>query len=406
MNCEEVKISLRDFVDETLDGFTKREVETHLRTCDNCFNEYKKIRNFFDILKNLPYTIEPPKGIVETFSSELLNRSLKEETPEPPIAPVTNLKRLKKEQAKQERKLRKSRGANRKSMISRTIMISRMSPSLPSVGINWNKILLTLLPIVLFAVAYFIYDFQKNNSPWKVITKEGTVVINGVENYSGKIRQGESLLTEDSSRAAVLVPSVGNIDIEENTLLFLEKAKDGSNRIRLQKGTIKVVNFSYMPDLAIDIGNCVVIDRSGQFSLSMDENNIAKIFVEFGFVEIQHDNQTVYLNEEYNCEIRDGYKIGTPYRRDASENLKEEVKNFDNNGAGDNSIEKIIEAATPKDMLTLLELIPRTSKLKRQVLFQAIANNFPPPENVTRAGVINGDSNMLYLWWQEIEWQI
>ena len=213
MNCEEVKISLHDFVDETLDGFMKREVETHLRTCDNCFNEYKKIRNFFDILKNLPYTIEPPKGIVESFSAELLNRSLKEEMPESPIPPVTNLKKLKKEQAKQEKKLRKSRGANRKSMISRTIMVSRISPSLPSAGINWNKILLTLLPIVLLAVAYFIYDFQKNNSPWKVITKKGTVVINGVENYSEKIRQGESLLTEDSSRAAVLVPSVGNIDI-------------------------------------------------------------------------------------------------------------------------------------------------------------------------------------------------
>ncbi|MHB8930668.1 MAG: anti-sigma factor family protein, partial [Melioribacteraceae bacterium] len=77
MNCEEVKISLHDFVDETLDGFMKREVETHLRTCDNCFNEYKKIRNFFDILKNLPYTIEPPKGIVESFSAELLKIILK-----------------------------------------------------------------------------------------------------------------------------------------------------------------------------------------------------------------------------------------------------------------------------------------------------------------------------------------
>lgn len=406
MNCEEVKISLHDFVDETLDGFMKREVEAHLRVCNKCFNEYKRIRIFFDTLKNLPYTIEPPKEIVETFSAELLSRSLKEEMSESPSPPVTNLRRLKKERVKQEKILRKSRGAIRKSLISRTIMIPRISQSLPSTGINWNKILLTLLPVVLFAAGYFIYDFQKNNSPWKVNTKEGTVIINGIVNYSGKIRQGESLLTENNSKATVLVPRIGNIDIDENSLLLLVKAKDGNNRIRLQKGAIKIVNMTNMPDLAIDIENCVVIDRSGQFSISIDENNIAKIFVEFGFVEIQHDNQTVYLNEGYNCEIRDGYKIGTPYRSDASESLKEEVKNFDYNGVEENTIEKIIKAATPKDMLTLLELIPRTSKLKRQVLFQAIANNFPPPENVTRAGIINGDLHMLYLWWQEIEWQL
>ncbi|MCX6169367.1 MAG: zf-HC2 domain-containing protein [Ignavibacteriales bacterium] len=406
MNCEEVKISLHDYVDESLDGFLKREVETHLRGCDKCFNEYKKIRIFFDTLKNLPYTIEPPKEIVEIFSAELLSRSLKEELPESAAPPVTNLRRLKKEQAKQDKTLRRSQTANRKSVVSQTIMTSRISHSLPSLGINWSRIIFILLPLVLFAVGYFIYDIQKNNSPWKVNTKEGSVVVNGIVDNPGKIRQGESLLTESDSKAAILVPGVGNIDIDENSLLLLEKAKDGDNRIRLKKGNIKIVNMSTMPDLAIDVGNCVVLDRSGQFSISIDDNNIINIFVEFGFVEIQHGDQTVYLNEDYNCEIISGNKIGVPYRSDASDKLIEEAKNFDYNRADENTIQNIIKAATAKDMLTLLELIPRTSELHRLVLFQAIANNFPPPENVTRAGIIKGDVQMLYLWWQEIEWQI
>jgi hypothetical protein len=406
MNCEEVKISLHDFVDETLDAFMKREVEAHLRGCDKCFNDYKRIRNFFELLKTLPVTVEAPKEIVEVFSAEMLNRSLKEEPSEPSLPPITNFKKLKKEQRKQEKILKRSHVAIRKNVISRSMMVSRISYSLPSFGINWGKLLWLLLPIVLFTVGYFVYDLQKNNSPWKVNTKEGTVVVNGIVNFSGKIRQGESLLTEADSRAAILVPGIGNIDVDENSLLLLEKAKDGNNRIRLQKGSIKIVNMANMPDLAIDVASCVVVDRSGQFGISIGENNLINVSVDFGFVELQHGSQMVYINEGYICEILNGDKIGVPYRNDASDELKEEVKNFESNKINDGTINKIIKAATPKDMLTLLELIPRTSQLKRQILFQAIANNFPPPESVTLAGIINGDSNMLYLWWQEIEWQL
>ena len=101
MNCEEVKISLHDFVDELLDGFIKRDVEAHIRTCDTCFNEYKKIRIFFDKLKDLPYIIEPPEEIVKTFSAQLLNRSLKDETPE--SAPRSgDIKKLKKNKQSRE----------------------------------------------------------------------------------------------------------------------------------------------------------------------------------------------------------------------------------------------------------------------------------------------------------------
>ena len=405
MNCEEVKISMHDFIDELLDGLLKRDIETHIRTCDQCFNEYKRIKKFFDKLKNLPYTIEPPKEIIETFSAELLSRSLKDDLPES-AQPAVNLRKLKKEQEEQEKQLKKARGAVRKSLVFRTMMISRVRHSLPFNGINWGKVLLILFPLVLIAAGYFIYDFQKNNSPWKVITNQGTIAINGFVNHTGKIAQGESLFTENNSKASIHIPKIGNVEVNENSLIVLKKAKDGDNIIILRQGSINVTNTSNMPDFSIELKNYIVIDRGGEFSISIDEDSNIKIFVRFGFAEINNGEETIYLDEGYICEIRTGVGIGSPYRDDASEQLKEEIKNFDYQNGGEKSLNKIVELATEKDMLTLLALIPNSSQMGRQILFQAITNKFPPPESVTRMGIIKSDSQMLYLWWQEIEWQL
>jgi hypothetical protein len=86
--------------------------------------------------------------------------------------------------------------------------------------------------------------------------------------------------------------------------------------------------------------------------------------------------------------------------------LKSEVEKFDYENGGDDSIQKIISTANKEDILTLLALIPNASQLQRQVLFQVIANHYPPPTGVTRMGIIKADFEMLYKWWDEIEWQI
>jgi hypothetical protein len=128
--------------------------------------------------------------------------------------------------------------------------------------------------------------------------------------------------------------------------------------------------------------------------------------VEFGFVEIGYKNQSYFVSEGYVCEIKNNYPPGIPYRLNASDTLKNEVEKFDYENGGDDSVQKIISTAHNEDMLTLLALIPNTSQLQRQLLFQVVANHYPPPSGVTRMGIIKADSEMLNKWWEEIEWQI
>lgn len=404
MNCEEVKIGLHDFVDELSDGFMKREIEIHLRTCDKCFNEYKKLKNFFDKLKDLTNTVEPPEGIIQAFSSKLLERSIKEDLKEKIIS---DPEKIKQEQVHLEKSIRESSGALRKSVLSMTLMASDISKTIPSPSrINWSRIILILLPFVLLAAAYLVYDLQKNNSPWKIKTSEGKVLINGKENNTGEIAEGESLLSSDSSETEILIPRIGSIIVYQNTIIILKKAKDGDNRIRLEKGLVKIKNVSEEPDFAVDLKNSSVINRGGEFTVSVDEYENAKISVNLGFTEIINNNGSYLLSEKYVCDIMNGKKRGTPYRSDAPDTLIKEIKNFDYDKGDNNSIINIIATAQKPDMLTLLAIIPQASQTIREKLFQAITNHFPPPENVTRMDILKADKKMLHIWWEEIRKQL
>jgi len=406
MTCEEVKICLHDFIDEQLDDFMKNDVEFHIRKCDGCFAEYRKLQSFFDKLKELPFTFDPPQDILDTFSSEFLENSYREEQKEI-VNKQSSQKKILKERKKQETKLKASRSALRKSIASKEILNRSLTLTIQQpLRFDPAKALLIILPLILIVVGYYIYDLQKNNSPWNVQLIDGTVTINGMANSSGKISQGESINTDNKSRLIVHVPQMGKLQIDTNTTIVVEKAKDGDNRVLLKRGSFKIINSALMPDFTIDLNNSFVLDHGGIFSISSDESDNIIVNVEFGFVEIGYKNESCFVREGYVCEIKNNYRPGIPYRLNASDTLKSEVEKFDYENGGDDSIQKIISSAHDEDMLTLLALIPNTSQLQRQILFQVVANHYPPPVGVTRMGIVKADSEMLNKWWEEIEWQI
>jgi len=186
----------------------------------------------------------------------------------------------------------------------------------------------------------------------------------------------------------------------------LKKAKDGDNRITLEKGLVKIKNVSQEPDFAVDLKNGSVIDRGGEFTVYVDEFENAKISVDLNFTEILKDNESYFLSEKYSCDIINGNKPGTPYRLDAPDTLIKEIKKFDYNNGGDYSINNIIATAQKQHMLTLLAIIPQVSQARRETLFQTITNHFPPPENVTRMDILKADKKMLQIWWEEIRKQL
>lgn len=403
MNCEEVKISLNDYIDEILKSEDKKEVETHLQKCGNCMAEYKRLLKFFESLKEIPFTIDIPSDLVAKLTSELIAESLQDKSE---VKPSINVRKIKNEQLKQEKQLKKSRGATRKSKITRSIATGYIAQILPrNAGLTFKKTLLGLLPIFFITISYMLYDFSLINSPWKVRGVNGTYLVNGIEDYTGFWNKGEVITTKEKVSAIVNVPNTGKLEIKPNSTVILEQAKDGSNRINIKNGSVRISNSSIMPDLVISINEFTVYNRGGKINIDL-LNRKGKVFVEYGFAEVSFMGQNHFIGEGYICELNSKNSVGIPYRSDVDDSLKSFISQIEFQKESNINMQKIIEKARNKDMLTLLELILRVNHSQRGVLFQAIANHFPPPGGVTYDGIMRLDKQMLENWWFEIEWQI
>lgn len=403
MNCEEVKISLNHYVDNSIDDFKKREIETHIRNCDLCFREYKKLTHFFDRLKELPLIIKPSNEILAKVKDALLKDEGEKVSDEKPISKA-EAKKLAKEKKNQEKILTKrSTILNKSKMTRKTI---KRTALIVEPTFNLKKTLSVLIPVLLLAAGYFLYDLSKYNSPWKIISIDGIIFVNGMPMVNNDLNQSSSLFSDLNSKAKLAVPKVGIIELSGNTLIVLEKAKDGDNEVAVKKGKVRVVNSKSNPDLTLTVNKTEFVNKGGEFELDVSELRITNLKVETGYIDIVQNEKHYLVNHKNTCVIKPGLRPGLPVHFDATLAFKNAVDLFDYSNGGEHAVESIINNAKQTDMLTLLALIPYVSSLQRQILFQEISNRFPPPETVTMAGVIRLDEDMLRKWWEEIEWQI
>jgi Putative zinc-finger len=70
MNCEEVQARLSDYLEETLDATSAKQVESHLRSCRPCRAEADSLASCVQHVSNLP-TVEPPMGFAQRVMSHI-----------------------------------------------------------------------------------------------------------------------------------------------------------------------------------------------------------------------------------------------------------------------------------------------------------------------------------------------
>jgi hypothetical protein len=404
LNCEEVKLYLHDYVDELLDKKILAELETHLDSCETCSERYNKLASIINKIKDLPGVMDLPFNIREKFSDELFKRDDEQKAAEGFNAKESSKKML-RDHARLEKELKKARKENKTVLINIDSYKKILNRIFKKEGLNIKKNLLTILPLVIIVVGYYLYDYSKINSPWEVEWKYGNYSINDVDNANLELDKGEWLTTKDSSQVTLYVPQTGRIELNSNSRVILLNPKNGDNKIILRKGVIKIITTTQIPYLEVELKHCSIKDIGGVFTVSRNEDGNAKVFVNFGMVEILYKDISYLLDEGYNCELIEGKQPGTPYRFDAADSLKNFVREFDLE-KNEELIDKIISEAVSSDALTLLALIPKVTPIKRQILFQKVSNFFPPPKDVTRMGIVTLNSDMLDSWWNEIEWQI
>jgi hypothetical protein len=152
----------------------------------------------------------------------------------------------------------------------------------------------------------------------------------------------------------------------------------------------------------------VAADLGCSYTLEVDDQGGSLLRVTYGWVALQLKDRESMVPSGAACATRRGIGPGTPYFEDASANFrlvlsKLDFERNDSNGTTKTNLEWLLSEARPRDTLTLWHLLSRVEGEDRQRVYERMVALVPPPENVTREGILNLNEEMLQLWKDKLE---
>jgi hypothetical protein len=272
---------------------------------------------------------------------------------------------------------------------------------------TWRVQLAAAAVLVLIAAGglwfYSSRSFQTTGKPsWRVTRLDGTLRI-GNERIAGdgQLGVGEWLETDESSRAQIAVGSIGNVDIDGNTRVRLLATEPTEHRLELARGKMSAQIWAPPRLFFVDTPSAVAADLGCAYTLEVDEHGGSLLRVTSGWVALQLEDRESIVPAGAACETRPGIGPGTPYFEDAPVVFRQALQKIDFDDdmtTRSAALASMLEQARPRDMLTLWHLLARVSGEDRIRVFEKMAAFVPPPEGVTREGVLQLDQKMLESW--------
>ncbi|HYJ46057.1 MAG TPA: FecR domain-containing protein [Pyrinomonadaceae bacterium] len=240
---------------------------------------------------------------------------------------------------------------------------------------------------------------------WEVARLEGAPRV-GAERIegSGRLAVGEWLETDATSRAQLNVANIGRVEIEPNSRVRLVGTSQTEHRLALARGQLHAT-ISAPPRLFIvETPSAVAVDLGCSYTLKVDGAGSSILHVTSGWVALELKGRESVVPAGAVCVTRPGKGPGTPYFDDASKRFQAALARLDFQQGGMSALKVVLSEAREYDTLTLWHLLSRVPGMERERVYERMAALIPPPQGVTREGVMKLDKGMLDLWKKGMEW--
>lgn len=273
------------------------------------------------------------------------------------------------------------------------------------------RFVLTTLALVVLVVgfaAYWLHDTARSvGSSWEVARLAGAPRIgSALVNDKAKLGVGQWLETDTNSRAQLSVGDIGQVEIDPNTRVRLLETNPTEHRLELAQGRLSA-RISAPPKLFfVNTPSGVAEDLGCAYTLEVDGAGNSLLRVTAGWVALQLKDRESMVPAGAACQTRRGIGPGTPYFEDASESFRVALKKVDfESGATDESksLDALLSGARVRDTLTLWHLLGRVDGDDRARVYDRMAELTPPPQGVTREGVLALNQQMLDSWKDKLE---
>jgi len=264
--------------------------------------------------------------------------------------------------------------------------------------------------VMLLLVAGFgaLWLYSRQSRPfWEVARLNGAPRIGSARiNDKGRLAVGQWLETDSDSRAQIDVGSIGQVEIDPNTRVRLVETKPTEHRLELAHGKMSARIWAPPRLFFVDTPAGVAADLGCAYTLEVDDRGAGLLHVTSGWVALQLQERESMVPAGATCATWPGVGPGTPYFDDASEIFRQALASFDFEPQAESKItnlDLVLMNSRPRDTLTLWHLLGRVAGNDRARVYDRMAALAPPPDGVTREGVLQLNEQMLQLWKEQLE---
>ena len=245
---------------------------------------------------------------------------------------------------------------------------------------------------------------------WNVASVNGSSQVGSTSIHgssaTARLSLGQTLVTNKDSRATITVADIGEIQVDPDSRLRLLQSRDDRKRISLEVGTIHAAIWAPPGEFVVDTPSAVAVDLGCAYTLHVEPDGSGTLRTTLGWVGFHLHGHDSFIPAGAMCSTRPNTGPGTPYFEDCSEQLRDALHQFDfyslSPEARSAAVDIILSQARPRDGLTLWHLLSRTEGEDRARVYARFATLVPPPQGVTRDGVLQLNQAMLDLWWNAL----
>jgi FecR protein/Putative zinc-finger len=275
----------------------------------------------------------------------------------------------------------------------------------------WQPQIAAVAAVLIFALGLSLFLMLRGSSKpsWKVARLDGSPRIgSSAIGRTGNLAVGQWLETDGSSRAQIEVSSIGHVEIDPNTRVRLLETRPTEHRLELAQGKMSARIWAPPRLFFVDTPSAVAADLGCAYTLEVNDQGASLLHVTSGWVALQLKDRESMVPAGAACQTRPGVGPGTPYFEDASEAFRNALAKFDfehdvRHEGETEQLEVLLNAARTRDSLTIWHLLFRSEGAERMRVYDRLAELAPPPQNVTREGVLQLNPEMMASWRDSLE---
>lgn len=272
---------------------------------------------------------------------------------------------------------------------------------------EWPRLVTVMATLLVLSLGGVWLYLRLSPSAWDVKMLEGYAKVGSQRiGEQGKLAVGQYLETDHASRAQISVGKIGQVEVAPNTRLRLDETRPNDHRLTLERGKLSALIVAPPRAFSVATPSAVAVDLGCAYTLEVDDSGAGFLRVTFGWVAFEVAGRESFIPRYAACRTQPGTGPGTPYYENASAAFRDALYKLDFEKLSieerNTALTTVLAEARKDDALTLWHLLTRVTDAERGRVYEALAALVPPPNGITREGVLRGDQRMLDRWWDEL----